>query len=148
MAEIRRRCPGYFLRIRAILAQVARAGEMSLAINSGPDDHRFSDPRRRLHHRRSDRQHAALQLVTAKGYHLEPAKKEKSRHQPLRLGNRHRDAAGSQDVTVVDPAKDMVICKGALNPPACRRCRPAHFDATLVSPPLDLTAKKQGLSDS
>jgi len=45
----------------------------------------------------------------------------------------------------LDPIKDIIILQGGTQPSRLQACRCA-LDATLVSPPLDLTAKKQGFS--
>jgi ABC-type nitrate/sulfonate/bicarbonate transport system substrate-binding protein len=46
----------------------------------------------------------------------------------------------------LDPAKDLVILQGGTQPSRLQAVSAGSLDATLVSPPLDLTAKKQGLS--
>jgi NitT/TauT family transport system substrate-binding protein len=46
----------------------------------------------------------------------------------------------------LDPAKDLVILQGGTQPSRLQALLAGSLDATLVSPPLDLTAKKQGLS--
>jgi ABC-type nitrate/sulfonate/bicarbonate transport system substrate-binding protein len=46
----------------------------------------------------------------------------------------------------LDPAKDFVIFQGGTQPSRLQAILAGALDATLVSPPLDLTAKKQGLS--
>ena len=46
----------------------------------------------------------------------------------------------------LDPVKDLVILQGGTQPSRLQAVTAGSLDATLVSPPLDLTAKKQGLS--
>ncbi len=46
----------------------------------------------------------------------------------------------------LDPAKDIVILQGGTQPSRLQALAAGSLDATLVSPPLDLTAKKQGFS--
>ena len=46
----------------------------------------------------------------------------------------------------LDPTKDIVILQGGTQPVRLQALAAGAIDATLVSPPLDLTAKKQGYS--
>ncbi len=46
----------------------------------------------------------------------------------------------------LDPTKDIIILQGGTQPSRLQALSVGALDATLVSPPLDLTAKKQGFS--
>ncbi len=46
----------------------------------------------------------------------------------------------------LDPIKDIIILQGGTQPSRLQALSVGALDATLVSPPLDLTAKKQGFS--
>jgi NitT/TauT family transport system substrate-binding protein len=46
----------------------------------------------------------------------------------------------------LDPTRDIIILQGGTQPSRLQALSVGALDATLVSPPLDLTAKKQGFS--
>jgi len=126
------------------LAQVARSGDVKFAINSGP-----TTIAARTQGADSVIIAAAVNtlpysLVTAKGI---------TKWSDLRGRKIAISRFGSGTDTAIrlvckkfglDPAKDLVILQGGTQPMRLQALAAGAIDATLVSPPLDLTAKKQG----
>lgn len=126
------------------LAQVARSGHVKFAINSGPttiaartqgaDSVIIATAVNKL----------PYSLVTAKGI---------SRWSDLKGKKVAISRFGSGTDTAIrlvckrfglDPVKDLIILQGGTQPARLQALAAGAIDATLVSPPLDLTAKKQG----
>ena len=126
------------------LAQVARSGDVKFAINSGP-----TTIAARTQGADSVIIAAAVNtlpysLVTAKGI---------TKWSDLKGKKVAISRFGSGTDTAIrlvckrfglDPAKDLVILQGGTQPSRLQALAAGAIDATLVSPPLDLTAKKQG----
>lgn len=128
------------------LAQVARAGEVSFAINSGPTTI-------------ASRTQGADTIMVAATVNTLPysvvAAKSITTWAQLKGKRVGISRFGSGTDTAMrlvvkryglDPAKDLVILQGGTQPSRLQAVSAGSLDATLVSPPLDLTAKKQGLS--
>lgn len=128
------------------LAQVARAGEVTFAINSGPTTIAARTQGADAIIVAAAVNTLPYSLVTTKGIrkwdHLRGKKVAISRF-------------GSGTDTAIrlvckkfglDPTKDIIILQGGTQPIRLQALLAGAIDATLVSPPLDLTAKKQGLS--
>ena len=128
------------------LAQVARSGEVSFAVNSGPTTI-------------ASRTQGADTIIVAAAvntlpYSLVTAKSITSWNQ-LKGKKVGISRFGSGTDTAIrllvkkfglDPVKDLVILQGGTQPSRLQAVLAGSLDATLVSPPLDLTAKKQGLN--
>jgi NitT/TauT family transport system substrate-binding protein len=126
------------------LAQVARSGDVKFAINSGP-----TTIAARTQGADSVIIAAAVNtlpysLVTAKGI---------TKWSDLKGKKVAISRFGSGTDTAIrlvckrfglDPAKDLIILQGGTQPSRLQALAAGAIDATLVSPPLDLTAKKQG----
>ena len=126
------------------LAQVARSGDVKFAINSGP-----TTIAARTQGADSVIIAAAVNtlpysLVTAKGI---------TKWSDLKGRKIAISRFGSGTDTAIrlvckkfglNPAKDLVILQGGTQPMRLQALAAGAIDATLVSPPLDLTAKKQG----
>lgn len=126
------------------LAQVARSGEIKFAVNSGP-----TTIAARTQGADSVIVAAAVNklpysLVTAKGI---------TKWSDLKGKKVAISRFGSGTDTAIrlvskkfglDPAKDFVLLQGGTQPSRLQALAAGAIDATLVSPPLDLTAKKQG----
>jgi NitT/TauT family transport system substrate-binding protein len=130
----------------SILAQVARSGAVHFAINSGP-----TTIASRTQGADSVIVAAAVNtlpysLVAAKGITTWAQLKGK------RVGISRIGSGTDTAIRLVskkfglDPVKDFVILQGGTQPSRLQALSAGALDATLVSPPLDLTAKKQGLS--
>jgi len=128
------------------LAQVARAGEVSFAINSGPT----------VIAARSQGADSIMVAATVNTlpYSLITAKTITNWNQ-LRGKKVGISRFGSGTDTAIrlvlkkfglDPMKDLVILQGGTQPSRLQAILAGALDGTLVSPPLDLTAKKQGLN--
>ena len=130
----------------ATLAQVARAGEVSFAINSGPTTI-------------ASRTQGADSIIVAATVNTLPysviAAKGITTWNQLKGKRVGISRFGSGTDTAMrlvvkryglDPTKDLVILQGGTQPSRLQAVLAGSLDATLVSPPLDLTAKKQGLS--
>ena len=128
------------------LAQVARSGEVSFAINSGPT----TIASRTLG---ADTIMVAATVNTLP-YSLVAAKSITTWNQlkGKRVGISRFGSGTDTAMRLVvkcyglDPIKDLVILQGGTQPSRLQAVTAGSLDATLVSPPLDLTAKKQGLS--
>ena len=128
------------------LAQVARSGEVSFAINSGPTTI-------------ASRSQGAdtiiiAALVNTLPYSVVAAKGITTWNQlkGKKVGISRFGSGTDTAMRLVvkryglDPVKDLVILQGGTQPSRLQAVTAGSLDATLVSPPLDLTAKKQGLS--
>lgn len=128
------------------LAMVARSGEVSFAINSGPTVIAART-------QGADSVMVAVMvntlpysLVTAKGITTWNQLKGK------RVGISRFGSGTDTAIRLLvkrfglDPVKDLVILQGGTQPSRLQAVLAGSLDATLVSPPLDLTAKKLGLS--
>ncbi len=130
----------------ATLAQVARSGEISFAINSGP-----ATIASRTQGADTLMVAAAVNtlpysLVTAKGITTWNQLKGK------KVGISRFGSGTDTAIRLVtkkfglDPVKDFTLLQGGTQPSRLQAILAGALDATLVSPPLDLTAKKQGLN--
>lgn len=128
----------------SLLAQVARSGDVQFAINSGP-----TTIAARTQGADSVIVAAAVNtlpysVVAAKGITTWDQLKGK------RVGISRIGSGTDTAIRLVckkfglDPAKDLVILQGGTQPSRLVALSAGALDATLVSPPLDLTAKKQG----
>ena len=128
------------------LAQVARAGEVSFAINSGPATI-------------ASRTQGADTIIVAATVNTLPysvvAAKGITTWNQLKGKRVGVSRFGSGTDTAMrlvvkryglDPTKDLVILQGGTQLSRLQAVSAGSLDATLVSPPLDLTANKQGLS--
>lgn len=128
------------------LAQVARTGEISFAINSGP-----TTIASRTQGADTIMVAAAVNtlpysLVTAKGITSWNQLKGK------KIGISRFGSGTDTAIRLVtkrfglDPVKDFILLQGGTQPSRLQAVLTGALDATLVSSPLDLTAKKQGLN--
>ena len=128
------------------LAQVARTGEISFAINSGP-----TTIASRTQGADTIMVAAAVNtlpysVVTAKGITSWSQLKGK------KVGISRFGSGTDTAIRLVtkkfglDPVKDFILLQGGTQPSRLQAIWAGALDATLVSPPLDLTAKKQGLN--
>jgi NitT/TauT family transport system substrate-binding protein len=128
------------------LAQVARTGEISFAINSGP-----TTIASRTQGADTIMVAAAVNtlpysVVTAKGITSWSQLKGK------KFGISRFGSGTDTAIRLVtkrfglDPVKDFILLQGGTQPSRLQAIWAGALDATLVSPPLDLTAKKQGLN--
>jgi ABC-type nitrate/sulfonate/bicarbonate transport system substrate-binding protein len=128
------------------LAQVALSGEIKFAINSGPTTI-------------ASRTQGADTVIVAAAVNTLPyslvASKEITKWADLKGKRVAISRLGSGTDTAIrlvckkfglDPIKDIVILQGGTQPIRLQALAAGAIDATLVSPPLDLTAKKQGYS--
>jgi NitT/TauT family transport system substrate-binding protein len=128
------------------LAQVARAGEVKFAINSGPATI-------------ASRTQGADSVIVAASVNTLPyslvTAKAITKWADLRGKKIGISRFGSGTDTAIrlvckkfglDAAKDLVILQGGTQPSRLQALSAGSLDATLVSPPLDLTAKKQGFN--
>ena len=126
------------------LAQVARSGEIKIAINSAP-----ATIAARAQGADSIIVAAAVNtlpysLVAAKGITSWDQLKGK------RVGISRFGSGTDTAIRLVcktfglDPAKDLIILQGGTQPTRLQALSAGAIDATLVSPPLDFVAKKQG----
>jgi NitT/TauT family transport system substrate-binding protein len=126
------------------LAQVARSGDVRFAINSGPTTI-------------AARTQGADSVIIAAAVNTLPyslvAAKGITRWSDLKGKKVAISRFGSGTDTAIrlvckrfglDPAKDLIILQGGTQPSRLQALAAGAIDATLVSPPLDLTAKKQG----
>ena len=126
------------------LAQVARSGDVKFAINSGPTTI-------------AARTQGADSVIIAAAVNTLPyslvAAKGITKWSDLKGKKVAISRFGSGTDTAIrlvckrfglDPAKDLVILQGGTQPSRLQALAAGAIDATLVSPPLDLTAKKQG----
>jgi ABC-type nitrate/sulfonate/bicarbonate transport system substrate-binding protein len=130
----------------SILAQVARAGEVKFAINSGPATIAARTQGADTVIIAASVNTLPYSLVTAKGITRWADLKGK------RVGISRFGSGTDTAIRLVckkfglDAAKDLVILQGGTQPSRLQALAAGSLDATLVSPPLDLTAKKQGLN--
>lgn len=128
------------------LAQVARTGEISFAINSGP-----TTIASRTQGADTIMVAAAVNtlpysVVTAKGITTWSQLKGK------KVGISRFGSGTDTAIRLVtkrfglDPTKDFILLQGGTQPSRLQALATGALDATLVSAPLDLTAKKQGLN--
>ena len=128
------------------LAQVARTGEISFAINSGPTTI-------------ASRTQGADTIMVAAAVNTLPysvvAAKGITSWSQLKGKKFGISRFGSGTDTAIrlvtkrfglDPVKDFILLQGGTQPSRLQAIWAGALDATLVSPPLDLTAKKQGLN--
>ena len=128
------------------LAQVARSGEIKIAINSAPTTI-------------AARAQGADSIIVAAAvntlpYSLVAAKGITSWDQlkGKRVGISRFGSGTDTAIRLVckkfglDPAKDLTILQGGTQPTRLQALAAGAIDATLVSPPLDFVAKKQGWS--
>jgi ABC-type nitrate/sulfonate/bicarbonate transport systems, periplasmic components len=128
----------------SILAQVARAGDVKFAINSGPTT---------IAARTQGADSVIIAaMVNTLPYSLVVAKGI-TKWSELKGKKIAISRFGSGTDTAIrlvckkfglDPAKDIVIIQGGTQPSRLQALAAGAIDGTLVSPPLDLTAKKQG----
>jgi NitT/TauT family transport system substrate-binding protein len=130
----------------SVLAQVARTGEIKFAINSGTATV-------------ASRAQGADTVIVAAAVNKLPysvvTSRAITRWADLR-GKKvgiSRFGAGTDTATRLlsrkfglDPIKDIIIFQGGTQPSRLQGLSAGVLDATLVSPPLDLVAKKQGLN--
>jgi NitT/TauT family transport system substrate-binding protein len=126
------------------LAQVARSGDVKFAINSGPATIAART-------QGADSVIVAA-LVNTLPYSLVVAKGI-TKWSDLKGKKIAISRFGSGTDTAIrlvckrfglDPAKDIIILQGGTQPSRLQALAAGAIDGTLVSPPLDLTAKKQG----
>jgi ABC-type nitrate/sulfonate/bicarbonate transport system substrate-binding protein len=128
------------------LAQVARAGEVKFAINSGPATIASRTQGADTVMVAALVNTLPYSLVTAKGITQWADLKGK------KIGISRFGSGTDTAIRLVckrfglDAAKDLVILQGGTQPSRLQALSAGALDATLVSPPLDLTAKKQGLN--
>lgn len=128
------------------LAQVARSGDVKLAINAGPATI-------------ASRTQGGDSIIIAAAVNTLPysliTAKAITKWDQLKGKKIAISRFGSGTDTAIrlvckkfglDPNKDFVILQGGTQPIRLQALTAGAIDATLVSPPLDLTAKKQGLS--
>jgi ABC-type nitrate/sulfonate/bicarbonate transport system substrate-binding protein len=128
----------------SILAQVARAGDVKFAVNSGPTT---------IAARTQGADSVIIAaMVNTLPYSLVVAKGI-TKWSELKGKKIAISRFGSGTDTAIrllckkfglDPAKDIVILQGGTQPSRLQALAAGAIDGTLVSPPLDLTAKKQG----
>jgi NitT/TauT family transport system substrate-binding protein len=127
------------------LAQVARSGEIKIAINSGPTTI-------------ASRAQGADAIIIASAVNTLPYSlvtvKGITNWDQLRGKKVGVSRFGSGTDTAIrlvckkfgfDPAKDLIILQGGTQPTRLQALTAGALDATLLSPPLDFIAKKQGL---
>ena len=126
------------------LAQVARSGDVKFAINSGPTT---------IAARTQGADSVIIAaMVNTLPYSLVVAKGI-TKWSDLKGKKIAISRFGSGTDTAIrlvckkfglDPAKDIIILQGGTQPSRLQALAAGAIDGTLVSPPLDLTAKKQG----
>lgn len=128
------------------LAQVARSGEIKFAINSGPTTIAARAQGADAIIIASGVNTLPYSLVTAKGISNWDQLKGK------KVGVSRFGSGTDTAIRLVckkfglDPTKDFIILQGGTQPTRLQALWAGAIDATLVSPPLDLVAKKQGWS--
>ncbi len=130
----------------ATLAQVARTGEISFAINSGPTTIASRTQGADTVIIAAAVNTLPYSVVTAKGITAWSQLKGK------KVGISRFGSGTDTAIRLVakrfglDPVKDLILLQGGTQPSRLQAIWAGALDATLVSPPLDLTAKKQGLN--
>ena len=128
------------------LAQVARSGDVKFAINSGPTT---------IAARTQGADSVIIAaMVNTLPYSLVVAKgiTKWSDLKGKRIAISRFGSGTDTAIRLVckkfglDPAKDIIILQGGTQPSRLQALAAGAIDGTLVSPPLDLTAKKQGYS--
>lgn len=128
------------------LAQVARTGEISFAINSGPTTIASRTQGADTVIVAAAVNTLPYSVVTAKGITSWSQLKGK------KVGISRFGSGTDTAIRLVtkkfglDPVKDFILLQGGTQPSRLQAIWAGALDATLVSPPLDLTAKKQGLN--
>lgn len=128
------------------LAQVARSGEIKIAINSGPTTIAARAQGADAIIIASAVNTLPYSLVTAKGISSWDQLKGK------RVGVSRFGSGTDTAIRLVckkfglDATKDLIILQGGTQPTRLQALSAGAIDATLVSPPLDFIAKKQGWS--
>ena len=128
------------------LAQVARTGEVKFAINSGPGTIAARTQGADAVMIAAVVNTLPYSLVAAKGITKWADLKGK------KIGISRIGSGTDTAIRLVckkfglDPIKDIIILQGGTQPSRLQALSVGALDATLVSPPLDLTAKKQGFS--
>ena len=128
------------------LAQVARTGEISFAINSGPTTIASRTQGADTIIVAAAVNTLPYSVVTAKGITAWSQLKGK------KIGISRFGSGTDTAIRLVtkkfglDPMKDLILLQGGTQPSRLQALFNGALDATLVSPPLDLTAKKQGLN--
>ena len=74
---------------------------------------------------------------------MESAQRKENSDQPFWLGNGYRRSVGLKKYGL-DPAKDVIIVQLGTQPNRFQALAAGAIDATIISPPLDIAAKKQG----
>jgi len=126
------------------LAQVARSGEIKIAINSGPTTVASRAQGADAIIIASAVNTLPYSLVTAKGISNWDQLKGK------KVGVSRFGSGTDTAIRLVckkfglDPAKDLIILQGGTQPTRLQALTAGALDATLLSPPLDFVAKKQG----
>ena len=127
------------------LAQVARAGEVKFAVNSGPTTIASRTQGSDAVIIAASVNTLPYSLVTARGITKWSDLKGK------KVGISRFGSGTDTAIRLVckkfglDPAKDLIIIQGGTQPSRLQALLAGSLDATLVTPPLDLKAKKQGL---
>ena len=128
------------------LAQVGRTGEIRFAINSGPTTIASRTQGADTIIVAAAVNTLPYSVVTAKGITAWNQLKGK------KVGISRFGSGTDTAIRLVtkrfglDPAKDFILLQGGTQPSRLQALSTGALDATLVSPPLDLTAKKQGLN--
>ena len=128
------------------LAQVARTGEISFAINSGPATIAARAQGADTIMVAAGVNTLPYSLVTTKGITTWSQLKGK------RVGISRFGSGTDTAIRLVtrrfglDPVKDFILVQGGTQPSRLQALSAGALDATLASPPLDLVAKKQGLN--
>jgi NitT/TauT family transport system substrate-binding protein len=128
------------------LAQVARTGEISFAINSGPATIAARAQGADTIMIAAGVNTLPYSLVTTKGITTWSQLKGK------RVGISRFGSGTDTAIRLVtrrfglDPVKDFILVQGGTQPSRLQALSAGALDATLASPPLDLVAKKQGLN--
>ena len=128
------------------LAQVARSGEIKIAINSAPMTIASRAQGADSIIVAATVNTLPYSLITAKGITSWDQLKGK------RIGISRFGSGTDTAIRLIckkfglDPAKDLIILQGGTQPTRLQALSAGAIDATLVSPPLDFIAKKQGWS--
>lgn len=125
-------------------SRAGRRGEVCRQLWS--NHHRFADSGGGLRNHRHVGQYTSLQSRNFQGdYEVDRSKGKK-------VGISRFGSGTDTAIRLIckkfglDPVKDLVIIQGGTQPSRLQALLAGSLDATLVSPPLDLKAKKQGLT--